>query len=136
MQLLDRERVDGTRVSIGRRVQVRKMAGVGSGEVDIDRRESAAYTAVYIDLDGRRREQGLGTTNKREARRKAIEISRRLEEGRPREIVTRLPIAELVSRYEEFTKAADLAPKSRAKYTADLAKLKEFVAEEKIVFAD
>ncbi len=131
MNLLDRERVDGTRVSIGRRMQVRAL----SADVR-ERRRSAAYTAVYVDLDGRRREQGLGTTNKREARRKAIEISQRLEEGRPRAVVQRVAIKDLITRYEDFITAADLAPKSRAKYAADLTKLREFVAEQKLVFAD
>lgn len=132
MKLIDRERVDGTRVSIGRRVQQRPVLGTDLRELS----ESSTYTAVYIDLDGRRREEGLSTTNKREARRKAIEIAKRLEEGTPRDVTARLPIGELLTRYEDSLKAADLAPKSRAKYAADLAKLKLFIAEQKIVFAD
>ena len=130
MKLLERERVDGTRVSIGRRVQARK-----DGD-QVTECESASFTAVYLDLDGRRREEGLGTTNRREARRKAIEIARRLEEGRPREVAQRVAITEIISRYEDFIKAAELAPKSRSKYTSDLAKLKAFASEEKLTYAD
>lgn len=130
MILRDRERVDGTRVSIGRRVQVRTDAG-GTRHC-----ESSAYSAVYIDVDGHRREQGLGTTNKREARRKAIEIDQRLTQGTVREVARRLTMADLLTQYAGHVAGADLAPKSRAKYAADLAKLTAFANEDKLVHAD
>ncbi len=132
MKMQDRERVDGTNVSIGRRVQAR----AGHPGMPKSNVVSATYTAIYIDVDGQRREQGLGTTNKREARRKAIEIAQRLEQGKGREVVKRLTSTDLITQYIDYINAADLADKSRAKYLADLSKLSEFVVEERIVYAD
>jgi len=131
MKLQDREIVDGTGVAIGRRVQHRKLA---SGEVVT--RVSATYTAEYQDANGQRRFEGLSATNKREARRKALEIQQRLEKGERKPLSGRIAMAELVKKYAEHCRDKGLAPKTLAKYSADLAKLLEFCAERGIVRAD
>ena len=71
MKLEDRERVDGTSVTIGRRVYYRHGKKV----------TSRCYAAEYRDLEGKQVCRNLGTRNRREARRKAIEIQQELESG-------------------------------------------------------
>ncbi|MFO0834389.1 MAG: tyrosine-type recombinase/integrase [Phycisphaerales bacterium] len=126
MKLLDPERVDGTGVTIGRRVQFRVVGGVRL------QKPSDTYTAVYKDIDGRWRQDGIGTTNRREARRRAIEIQQRLEAGRARPATAAVGLVEVIDRYESFCSDKSLAPKSLAKYRADLGKLREFGAHEDI----
>ena len=64
MKLVDRERVDGTSITIGHRISYTQ------GK----EKRSKKYSAEFRDLDGKQRSQGLGTTNKSQARRLAIEI--------------------------------------------------------------
>ncbi len=123
MKLIEPERVDGTSVTIGRRVQFRR---VGARMME---RRSDTYTAVYRDADGRWRQDALGTTIRREARRLAIEIQQRLEAGKARPAAGVVDIAALIDRYESFCADKGLAPKSLAKYRADLSKLREFIRE-------
>ena len=126
MKLFEPERVDGTGITIGRRVLYRTSDGQRTQTV------SDTYTAVYKDADGQWRQDALGTANRREARRAAIEIAQRLESGqtRPRtEVVELLP---LIDRYAAFNAAKGLAPKTLWKYRADLDKLRRFVSEEKL----
>lgn len=131
MKLIDKETVDGTRIVIGRRAQHRRGA-----DGQREERVSATYTAVYRDMDGQRRFEGLGVTTKREARRRAIEIQQRLEAGRTRAKRRRLTVDELIERYTAFNEAKGLAPKSLAKYAADLDKLQRFCKEKGIERAD
>jgi integrase len=131
MKLIDKETVDGTSVVIGRKVQYRRTAQGGREE-----RVSATYTAVYKDADGNRRFEGLGVTTKREARRKAIEIQQRIDDGRIRRKRTRLRIDDLIERYTAYNESKGLAPKSLAKYAADLEKLSRFCKEHGIERAD
>lgn len=130
MRLLDQETVDGTSVVIGRRVQRR----VTNGRAED--RPARSYTAQYTDLDGVRRFEGLGTTNKREARRKALEIQSRLDGGhtraRPGTGSNAISVAELIRRYTEFNQTRGLAPKTLAKYRAELDKVAEFCREQGI----
>lgn len=121
MKLIDTERVEGTGVTIGRRVQFRSHA-------DGQRREEASrtYTAVYKDFDGRWRQDGLGTTNRREARRFALEIQHRIEAGRERPKAGTMLLGTLIDLYLEECRNRGLSPKSLAKYRADLAKLRVF----------
>ncbi len=125
MKLIDREVVDGTQVAIGRKVQYRKSE---HGPVQ---KVSKTYTAEYTE-DGKRRFEGLGTTNRREARRRAIEIQAQLDDGTQREKPTRLGVQALIDRYEAYNEARDLAPKTRAKYFSDLFKLRQFCEEANI----
>ncbi|MEO1278807.1 MAG: tyrosine-type recombinase/integrase [Planctomycetota bacterium] len=129
MKLVDREVVDGTRVTIGRKIHYRNTP---DGPV---RRTAKSYSAVYTEA-GQRRFQGLGTTNKREARRRAIEIQQRLDAGEQRTPPARATIAQLIDRYESFNRDRDLAPKTLAKYKADLDKLRRFCKESGITRAD
>lgn len=127
MKLIDTERVDGTGITIGRRVQFRKTP---DGSVnDGTRREhvSRTYTAVYKDVDGRWRQDGLGTTNRREARRLALAIQHRLEAGQERPKAGTMPLATLIDLYMQEARHKGLTPKSVAKYKADFAKLRVFV---------
>lgn len=129
MKLRDTEIVDGTRVKIGRRVQTRK---VSTGTVE---RVSKSFSAEYRDADGKRRFEGLGTTVRREARRRAIEIQSRIDQGKTRRPSGRLTIDTLIRRYTAFNTAKGLAPKTLAKYAADLDKLRAFCDEEGIELA-
>ncbi|MFN0011721.1 MAG: tyrosine-type recombinase/integrase [Phycisphaerales bacterium] len=126
MKLIEPERVDGTGVTIGRRMQYRMIEGQRI------EKPSDSFTAVYKDADGRWRQDGLDTTNRREARRRAIEIQQRVESGRKRpqaEVVEFIP---LIDRYETFCSDKGLAPTSLTKYKSDLAKLREFAERERI----
>jgi len=125
MNLADRERVDGTRVTIGRRVRTR------NGRVRVSR----VYTAEYRDLDGSQACESLGTTSKSRARREAIEIQQRLERGLDRPSETNIHIHELTERYLASVEARDVAPKTIWKYRSDCRKLKEFCADAGITLA-
>lgn len=129
MKFVDREVVDGTAVTIGRKVQYRKT------ESGREERVSQSFSAEYVEA-GTRRFQGLGTPNKREARRRAIEIQRRLDAGEQRTPPARATITQLIDRYEAFNRDRNLAPKTLAKYAADLDKLRRFCKESGITRAD
>jgi len=125
MKLEDRERVDGTRVTIGRRVSYRK------GE----KRVSKRYAAEYRDIDGAQQFRSLGTTSRALARRKAIEIQQEIEQGiRPVKDST-ATVEELADAYFSAVKAKGVAPKTVWKYRADLNKLREFCREAKLCIA-
>ncbi len=129
MKFVDREVVDGTTVTIGRKVQYRKT------ETGREERVSQSYSAEFVEA-GTRRFQGLGTPNKREARRRAIEIQQRLDAGEQRTPPARATINQLIDRYEAFNSDRDLAPKTLAKYRADLDKLRRFCREAGFTRAD
>lgn len=116
MKLFERERVDGTRVTIGRR------AHYDHGRHRISRR----YTAEYRNADGEQVSETLRTTNKAQARRLAVEIQQRLDSGTERLREPTITIDELADRYLEAVKTKGVVPKSACKYRADLAKLKDF----------
>jgi integrase len=122
MKLVERERVDGTQVTIGKRVHCRK------GERAVSRR----YAAEYVDANGKQTGESLGTSNRAQARRKAIEIQQRLDVGGERIVESRINVEELVDRYFDSVKAKDVAPKTVWKYRADLDKLVSFCADSRI----
>jgi len=125
MKLIDRERVDGTNITIGRRVHYRK-----NGKV-----VSRTYSAEYRDEAGKQITESVSTQSRLEARRKAIEIFNRLQQGRSRVVEVKLTIDQLVDDYFTAAKAKGLAPKSEWKYRTDLDKLKEFCRESRISLA-
>ncbi|MBI1373884.1 MAG: tyrosine-type recombinase/integrase [Phycisphaera sp.] len=71
MKLIDRERVDGSTVTIGHRVQYR------DGKQVVSR----SYSAEYRDLDGKQKCESLKTRSRLEARRKAVTIYNELLKG-------------------------------------------------------
>jgi len=125
MKLMDRERVDGTEVTIGRRVYYRNRQP----------ETSSRYAAEYRDVDGRQVCRNLGTTNKAQARRKAIEIQQRLESGLAERPEGKAAIQKLTDDYLDAVKAKGVAPKTEWKYRADLAKLRDFCGETGIKLA-
>ena len=125
MRLTNRERVEDTNVTIGRRVYYRKKTQV----------VSSRYAAEYRDPTGKQICESLDTRSRLEARRKAVEIFNRLREGRPRIVETKLRVDELIDRYFEVTKARGLAPKTEWKYRADLDKLRKFCCRRRLVLA-
>lgn len=129
MKLYDKQTVDGTAVVIGRRAQYRR-----DGNQTVER-ISRGFTAIYTGPDGRRRFETLETTSVREARRKAIEIQRRLDDGLARPKTTKLTIEELIDAYNTHNDAKDLAPRTLAKYRTDLDKLRAFSKAEGIRYA-
>ncbi len=102
MKLMNRERVDGTPVTIGQRVCYR------NGRKQASKR----YSAEYRDATGKQVCEGLGTRSRLEARRMAVEIFTRLREGRPRVADAKLRLEELVDAYFEMTKAKGIARKT------------------------
>jgi hypothetical protein len=71
MKLVNRERVDGTDITIGQRTYVSN----GKDKV------CKTYSAEYRDSNGKQFIEPLDTTNKLMARRAAIELQQRLEKG-------------------------------------------------------
>ena len=125
MRMEARERVDGTSVTIGQRVHSQ----------GIRRTISRVYSAEYRGLNGKQITESLGTTSRKQARRKAIEIEQHLERGIKRPVETKIQIEELVEQYFESVKSRDVAPKTIWKYNADLDKLKRFCEEHGIKLA-
>jgi len=116
MKLEERERIDGTSVTIGRRVYYS----------DGKRKVSRRYAAEYRDLDGVQICRNLITTNKSQARRMAVEIQQELETGIERVPEINLLITNLTKSYIEDTKVKGIARKTEWKYKADLDKLEEY----------
>ncbi len=125
MKLEDRERIEGTAITIGRRVNY------SQGK----RRVSKRYAAEYRDDAGRQVCENLKTQSRLEARRLALEIHARIEAGQPRVVDARLTIDDLIDAYFSMVKARGLAPKSQSKYDTDLKKIKTFCHEEQVALA-
>ena len=125
MKLVDRERVDGTQVTIGRRIHYE------NGKQRVARR----FAAEYRDAEGEQVCETLRTSNKADARRLAIEIQQRLDNGSDRVPEATVSIDELADRYFEAVKTKDVAPKTEWKYKTDIEKLKEFCHETGIILA-
>ncbi len=131
MRFEDKETVDGTDITIGRRIERKR----GADGVMTDRVLST-YTAEYREPGTReRRIESLGVTTKREARRRAIEIQTQLEEGVRRRRPGKITVDQLIERFSEFNRTKGLASRSLAKYHADLDKLRRFCQERNIVLA-
>jgi len=125
MKLQERERVDGTQVTIGRRVYYKNR------KQKISRR----YAAEYRDPDGRQTCRNLGTTSRAKARRMAIEIQQELESGVLHIPEANLHITDLIKAYYHSVQTKGRAKKTEWKYRADLDKLKAFCARADIKLA-
>jgi len=125
MKLKERERVDGTRVTIGRRVYYRK------GMQQVSRR----YAAEYRDPDGKQTCRNLGTTSRAKARRMAIEIQQQLESGVEHVPEANLHIADLIKAYFQSIQSKGRARKTEWKYRADLDKFRSFCSQANITLA-
>lgn len=125
MKLMDRERIEGTAITIGRRVHYR------DGRMQVGRR----FAAEYRDDSGRQVTESLGTTSRLEARRKALAIHARLEQGQPRVVERKITVEALADAYYAMVEARGLARKSQYKYKADLGKLKTFCQEQQLTLA-
>lgn len=125
MKLIERERVDGTQVTIGRRVFYE--GGV--------QKTGRKYAAEYRNADGKQVTEGLGTTNKAHARRVAIEIQQRLDSGTDKVPEATISVDDMADRYFDAVKAKGVAPKTEWKYRADLDKLKTYCKEASITLA-
>ena len=130
MRYESKEIVAGTSVTIGRRVQRRTINGKAVDRV------SSTYYAEYKDGVGQRRYATLRTTNRREARKLAVEIQKRLESGDFAKPAAPITVAELNGRYMEFCEHKDLAPTTLVRYRSDLAKLSTYCDETEIIRAD
>ena len=125
MRLVNRERVNGTEITIGQRVYYSK------GKEKICK----TYSAEYRNFDGRQCYKSLKTKNKTQARRQAIELQQKLEQGIEITTPSKILITRLTDNYLEITKAKGAAPKTISKYATDLEKLKEFCDIKNIRFA-
>jgi len=125
MKLEERERIDGTDITIGRRVYY------SSGTPSI----SPRWAAEYREGTGRQVCVNLDTGSKLEARRKALALFAKLEDGKPHVADTRLGLEEVVDAYFSFVKARGVARKTEWKYRADLDKLKTFCKEQRVTLA-
>ena len=112
MKLQDRERIEGTAITIGRRVYYKAGAAV----------LSPRWAAEYREGTGRQVCINLGTRSKAEAHRKALSLHARLEDGQSHVADARLGLEELVDAYFAFVKAKGVARKTEWKYRADLNK--------------
>ncbi len=125
MKLIDRERVDGTQVTIGRRIHYE------SGR----QRTARRYAAEYRNLDGRQVCESLSTTNKSQAKRLALEIQQRLDSGSDKVPEATISVDDMADRYFDAIKAKGVAPKTEWKYRADLDKLRAYCEEAGITLA-
>lgn len=125
MKLVDREIVDGTKITIGRRVYYNYSV----------KKVSKHYAAEYRDDTGKQVCESLKVTTKSAARRKAIEIAQRLEQGESKIVETKLTVDKLIEGYFDMVKARGLAKKTQAKYRTDLDKLEAFCRQQKIKLA-
>lgn len=125
MKLIDRERVDGTQVTIGRRIHYE------NGKQRIGRR----FAAEYRNVEGEQVCETLRTSNKAQARRLALEIQQRVENGTDRQPEPMIDIETMADRYFESVKNKDVAPKTIVKYEENLSKLKKYASEVGITLA-
>lgn len=125
MKLVNRERVDGTEITIGHRIYT------SEGKDKICR----TYCAEYRNFEGKQCCESLKTKNKLQARRFAIELQQRIEKQIETPIPSKISIIDLITQYLEITKAKGVTPKTIAKYTADTEKLKSFCKDKKIQLA-
>ena len=125
MKLMDRERVDGTQITVGKRVYYK------SGKKII----AAMFSAEYTDHNGKQLCRSLDTANIGHARRKAIKIQEQLEKGIEQTTPLKITVEELIEKYFEAVKMKGAAPKTVRKYHADLDKLKMFCDEKNIRLA-
>ena len=125
MKLVNRERVEGTNITIGHRVYYK------GAQTKVSKR----YAAEYRDIDGKQIGRKLGTKSKAEARRMAIEIQQELESGIERVPEVNLHITDLVKAYFQFVQTKGVALKTEWKYRADLDKFKAYCLQANIRFA-
>ena len=94
------------------------------------------YYADY-HLDGQHRRKSLRTTNKKEARRRAVELDRRIADGselatlavRQRTTERGISLNEAASRYREYLTTERMARKSIVKYLGVLDVLTQFMTD-------
>ena len=96
---------------------------------------SRLYTAEYRNADGRQVSKAFRTSNKVQARRLAIELQQRLETDTEEPRNPKTLIEDLLDAYFESVKRRDVAPKTVWKYRADIAKIKKYCREAKIMLA-
>lgn len=125
MKLMNRERVDGTQITIGKRVYYKDGKGI----------VATKFSAEYTDHNGKQLCRSLETTNVALARRKVLKIQEQLEKGIEQPAASRITIEELIEKYHENVKMKGAAPKTVKKYKADLDKLKDFCNEKNIRLA-
>jgi hypothetical protein len=125
MKLEERERIEGTDITIGRRVYYKDGATV----------ISPRWAAEYREGTGKQVCVNLATGSKTAARRKALALHAKLEDGQPHVADARLGLEEIVDAYFAFAKAKGVAKKTEWKYRADLDKLKTFCKEQQITLA-
>jgi site-specific recombinase XerD len=125
MKLEERERIEGTDITIGRRVYYKDGAAV----------VSPRWAAEYREGTGKQVCVNLGTGSKAAAHRKALALHAKLEDGQPHVADARLGLEEIVDAYFAFVKAKGVAKKTEWKYRADLDKVKTFCKEHQITLA-
>ena len=139
MKLINRERVDGTLVTIGNRAYYKKKNAQGktqnkkNGQEDF--KTSRWYAAEYRDSDGKQVCINLKTKSKAKARRMAIEIQQDLEQGIERVAEKNLNVTVLVDVYQKSVELKGAVHKTKQKYRSDLDKFKSFCDENSIKIA-
>ena len=136
MKLVNRERVDGTQITIGLRAyyinKAQRLKIPNDKNKKAKFRTSGCYAAEYRDLDGKQVCRNLGTRSKTMARRIAMEIQQQLETGIERIPEINLLMADLVDKYLEAVKIKNLAKKTELKYKTDSNKLKNYCSKNNI----
>jgi integrase len=136
MKLINRERIDGTQITIGIRAYYKDKKQRPDLQNDKEKKSkykaSGCYAAEYRDLDGKQVCRNLGTRNKTKARRMAVEIQQQLETGIERVPEVNLIITDLVDKYRDAVKLKGVAKKTELKYKTDSNKLKDYCSENNI----
>ncbi len=125
MKLENRERVDGTEITIGRRIYR------SNGKKILSRK----YHAEYRDANGIQQCRSMSATSVMQARRQALEIQQQLEKGVEEVKPSNITVEELTAKYLEIVEAKGAAPKTVWKYCVDIEKLQKFCKKKKIHIA-
>ncbi len=130
MKFMDKFTVPGTQIIIGKKCQYRKNSDGNSVE-----RVAKSYTAEYRDHEGKRRFEGLGTTNKREAIQRASLIHQQIADGvQKKKPSARLKLSSLIERFLAFSESKNLAKTTLARYHSEMDKLRTFCTQEGIEY--
>jgi hypothetical protein len=106
MKLINRERVDGTKITIGKRVYYKNGTEI----------VATKYSAEYTDHNGKQLCRSLETANIALARRKALKFQEQLEKGIDQPAQLRISVTDLAEAYFEMVKLKGAAPKTVQKY--------------------
>lgn len=87
-----------------------------------------------FQVNGRQRRESLQTSNKKEARRRAVQLEGELDAGRWQPTVESTTLTEAIDAYMAFLKAEDRAPKTLSKYKKVFERVSELAVRRGVVY--